>query len=304
MSASSLPVLVNSAGGGAAKAGADLPEALVRAFAGAGVAAQVQMLDGAAMAAAIAEAAKVHKRIVVAGGDGTMSGAAQILAGTTTELALLPLGTLNHLARDMGVPADLDAAAMLAVHGRAQAIDLGSVNGRHFVNNASIGLYPFMVKRRDAVRRHRGWPKWLAMLPAAWDAMARFPALRMRVDLGAGLRALRTPLLFIGNNRYAVEGAAMGTRDTVQAGQLWGVAVGRRSRLGTVWGAVLALAGRGAQADDFTVLGDFVAAEVTMNQPMITVAVDGEVTRLPLPLRFAILPGALRVVCPGPADAT
>jgi diacylglycerol kinase family enzyme len=297
MSQSTLLVLVNREGGRAAKAGDDLFGTLTSAFAKSG-GADIQMLTSHEMPAAIANTAKSHRRIAVAGGDGTMSCAAQGLAGSETELAILPLGTLNHLARDLAIPTNLDAAAALAVHGKSVKIDLGTVNGHCFVNNASMGLYPVMVKERDAVTKHAHWPKWLATVPAAWDALAHFPTLHLHVNLGDGEFPLRTRLLFVGNNRYVLEGANIGSRPSLQAGQLWTVAVARRSRLGLAVGALRTLVGRAGMNGDFKVLGESATFTVTNGEVSLEIALDGEVLQLNSPLKFESRAAALRVVVP------
>lgn len=167
--AAKLPVIVNRNGGTAAKMGDRLVPALTDAFEAAGVSAAIEPLDGKHIPAAIEKAAK-QGRVVVAGGDGTVSCAAQQLAGSEAELGLLPLGTLNHLARDLGLPTDLDEAAKVAATGNAIAIDVAEVNGHVFVNNASIGLYPLMVRAREGLQDGKGWPKWLSTIPAAYAA--------------------------------------------------------------------------------------------------------------------------------------
>ena len=87
--------------------------------------------------------------MVVGGGDGTLSAAASILAGTDTALGVLALGTLNHFARDLRIPLDLDGAIGVIAAGHHQTVDVGEVNGQVFINNSSIGIYPFFVAERS-----------------------------------------------------------------------------------------------------------------------------------------------------------
>lgn len=298
MTTPALPVFVNREGGWAAAQGDAAHAKIAAAFAGAGAQADIAMLAPDAIADAVARAARAHARIVVAGGDGTIACAAQAMIGATCELALLPLGTLNHLARDLGIPADLEGAAALAAQGAAAAIDIGTVNGRRFVNNVSIGLYPFMVRERDAVRRLHGWPKWLASIPASWQALARFRHHRLRIDLGTGEQPLLTPLLFVGNNHYSLDAGSVGSRASLRDGRLAVYAVARRSRGALIWFALRALAGRVDPVRDFVALDDVAAFRITAHGGSIEVAMDGETERLESPLDFAIEPGALRVVTP------
>lgn len=158
-----LPVLINRAGGTAAALGERLEPTIRAAFAASGREIDLHLVDGEDMAEAIHNCS--HAGIIaVGGGDGTLGGAAQLLAGTRTALAVLPLGTRNHLARALGIPMDLEEAARVAVIGGRRRMDLGRAGKRIFINNASIGLYPRLVRERDK----RALPKWLGTIPAAW----------------------------------------------------------------------------------------------------------------------------------------
>ena len=293
-----LTVLVNREGGAAAKAGEGLRETLGAAFAAAGAAADISLLAAGEMAQAVKAAAAKAGRIAIAGGDGTIACAAQALRGKDTELALLPLGTLNHLARDLNIPTEIEAAAHLAAHGRAVAIDVGTVNGHRFVNNASIGVYSKMVRERDAVRSRRNWPKWLATLPAAWEALARIPHHRFRVNMGTGDAPLVTPLLFVGNGVYSLEQGKVGCRTTLKGGKLGVYAISHRTRVALLWFAARAIVGRAERREDFLLMGECPGLDVHAHSDRIEIAMDGEVRRAATPLRFSIERQALRVVSP------
>lgn len=293
-----LPVLVNRGGGAASKTGDRLPELLSHAFAAAGSEADIRMLTAPQLAQAIERAAQEHARIVVAGGDGTIAAAAQMLVGTDTELSILPLGTLNHFAQDLGISADLSDSARLAVAGQARSIDVGEVNGRTFINNASIGLYSFMVRNREDIRARHGWPKWLAMLPASWAALAQLHHHRLHIDVGLGEDTVITPLLCVGNNRYSLEGGAIGCRDSLSDGKLSIYAVSPASRLGLLWCGVRALLGLVDPMRDFQTLGETQALTVRSSARAIEIALDGEVQWLELPLAFRTRAGSLKVVAP------
>jgi diacylglycerol kinase family enzyme len=216
-----------------------------------------------------------------------------------TELALLPLGTLNHLARDLGISAVIDEAAALAVGGTAVPVDVAVVNDHCFVNNASVGLYPFMVRLRDDARERHGLPKWLATLPATWAALSRLPHHPLRIDMGEGIRPLITSLLFIGNNRYALEAGSVGTRASLADGLLSVFAVAHRTRLGLIWFALRTLFGHADRHADFVAIGETAALTVHSTGESIEIALDGEVRRLKSPLKFHVNAGALMVVVPG-----
>lgn len=296
-----LAVIVNREGGAASAAGPELAGQIVAAFAKAGADAEVQLLAAEAMGDAIERARQASPRIVVAGGDGTIACAAQILHGSATELALLPLGTLNHFARDLGIPQQLDEAAALAARGKSAKIDLASVNEHCFINNASIGVYPLMVKGRDAIRDRHGLPKWLASVPAAWGTLSRMRNQHLRVTIGGKEKALTTPLLFVGNNHYSLDPGSVGSRDTLQDGKLSIYAVARRSRASLIWFGIRAAAGRAHRTKDFEALGDCDGMTVNARRGAVEIALDGEVLQMSSPLTFALQAGALSVVVPDPA---
>ena len=294
-----VPVLVNRGGGTAARHGDALKDAVERAFAAAGVAIDLRLVDGREMASTAASVAGAPL-VVVGGGDGTLGCAAAALAGTGSAMGILPLGTRNHLAGELGIPADLEGAAALIARRPIRAIDLGRVGERVFVNNASIGFYPALVRRRD---EHPA-PKWLAALPATLGALGRLRHHRLRLAFdaceAAAERPVVTPLLFVGNNRYTLDRQAMGTRDALDDGVLSVFAVASRRRLALVGVALRILAGRADRDSDFAAIGDARALVVHGRSRHIDVALDGEIVRLAMPLRFRSDPGALRVVAPHP----
>src|SRR5438309_1559981 len=135
-------VLINR-GGGAAASDPRIGDKVAEALHKAGIDADIELISGReceVRCRAIAELG--DDLLIVGGGDGTISAAASALAGTETLLGILPLGTLNHFARDLGVPTDLDQAAKLIAGRNGRSVDIGEMNGRVFINNSAIGLYP------------------------------------------------------------------------------------------------------------------------------------------------------------------
>lgn len=299
-----IPVLVNRDGGTARARASTIAAELRAAFADAGLAIDLAMIDGHGMAAAVAGVAD-RPIVAVGGGDGTIGTAAGaiVAVGGAATLAVLPLGTRNHLARELGLPMALPELARLIAAGTTRTIDLAEVDGRAFVNNASIGFYPAMVRRRDAVRRLGHLPKWLANLPAAWGVLKRGRHHRLRLCMAGREQAVRTPLLFVGNNRYALEPGKLGARESLEDGLLSVFAVERATASGLVRFALRTVAGRADPERDFAALGETAALEVRAHAAAIDVALDGEVVRLATPLHFRVLPHALTVIAPPPAQA-
>ncbi|WP_375392111.1 diacylglycerol/lipid kinase family protein [uncultured Sphingomonas sp.] len=293
----SVPVLVNAGGGTARGLGDRCAGEVEKAFAAAGLSVEVRMLPGEAIGAAAAALAD-RALVVVGGGDGTLGSAAGELARGGAALGILPLGTRNHLARELGVPLDLGAAAKLIAARPIRRIDLARANGRAFVNNASIGAYPELVEERD----RRDAPKWLATLPATWAVLKRLRHHRLRLTLAGREQPVLTPLLFVGNNRYALDAGRLGAREALDDGVLCVFAVAAKRRRDLVGFALRTVMGRADPQRDFALIGDTAELTVDGHPASVAVALDGEVTRLPLPLRFTVEPGALGVVAPLEGD--
>src|SRR5688572_21398888 len=154
--------------------------------------------------------------IVAAGGDGTVSAVAAGLVGTDVPLAVIPLGTLNHFSKDLGIR-DLESAIAAIAAGHTKRVDVGEVNGKTFINNSSIGLYPEMVIQRDRLRKRS---KWLAVLRASLRTLLRFPLLHVAIALANTVMSARVPFVMIGNNEYAIGVRELGSRERLDAGQL------------------------------------------------------------------------------------
>jgi diacylglycerol kinase family enzyme len=294
-------VLLNGAAGSGAAEG--LAGEVRVALAEAGVEGEVRITSGAGCAG-LARAARDDPGIdavVAAGGDGTVSAVAGALAGSPKPLGILPLGTLNHFAKDLGIPLDLAAAAAVLARGVVRRVDVGEVNGRVFVNNSQLGLYPQAVRAREGLAGRLG--KWLAMVAASALALLRFRRISLRIGLGgepAGALPRRTAFVFVGNNRYDTALLAAQRREALDRGEL-GVFVTRaRTRGGILLLALRALVGRADRGRDLEALA-VPRLSIAARRGALQVAADGELLRLRPPLEYAVRPGALRVLAPGPA---
>ena len=269
-----------------------------KALAAAGITGAVTLADGGQVAKHVRAATKQGaNRIIIGGGDGTVSSAAGALAGTKVALGILPLGTLNHFARDLGIPFDLDQAAAGIASGKERRVDIAEVNGRAFVNNASIGLYPLMVIDRDAQRERFGRSKRLAMLVASLRTMTRFHARRLKLSTDGGEARVDTPLLFVGNNDYRLAMPGAGRRETLDGGELSVMVMRSKSLPGFLAATGRALLGIGKQ-DDMVRLEGVRELKVNSDRSKLTLAMDGETVTLAPPLTFRIRPKALRVIVP------
>ncbi|CAN5123829.1 diacylglycerol kinase family protein [soil metagenome] len=292
-------VILNRAAGTAAQKPQETDESIRELFAARGATVQILHPDENCSLTEVARraAAGAHEVVVVGGGDGTVSCVAGALAGSGKALGVLPLGTLNHFAKDLQLPLDLPTAVETIVRGRVGEVDVAEVNGRVFINNSSLGLYPHIVANREAqqVRLARG--KWTAFAWATLRAFRRFPFLNLRIEMEGEQFARRTAFLFVGNNEYHFSGFNFGGRSRLDGGKLGLYLTHRTGRLGLFRLAVHALLGRIDQAKDFD---SFSVEEATIESrhARLLVATDGEVTLMQTPLHYRLRPRALRVLVP------
>lgn len=298
--------ILNVQGKAVADTGAEsVHQRVAAAFAAARVDAVIELVSGAELAPAVQGALGpepsgegfAFDALVVGGGDGTISTAAGFLAGTGIPLGVLPLGTLNHFARDLGIPAVIELATMTIAEGHARHVDVAEVNGRVFINNSSIGIYPYMVETRERQRRALGLGKWWAMALAFVWMLRRFPVHRLYISTGQGARPRTTPCAFIGNNLYTLDASAFGTRDALDRGELGVYIAKSRSRLGLLSLMLRAAFGGLKPARDFELIRTQQIL-IHSRSRRLRVAVDGEVEKLAPPLRYRIRPRELRVIAP------
>ncbi len=292
-----LRVIVNRGGGSFDEQATGELEGL---FADAGVEAEVRLVEGDRLSEEFAEAASAPglDAVVAAGGDGTISCAAGALAGSGRPLGVLSFGTLNHFARDAGLPADRKEAVAAIAGGRTRAVDVAEVNGRVFINNSAVGLYPLMVRAREAQQRQLGRSKRVAMLVASIRALYRFSRRRLTIRLAEGQAPIETPLLFVGNNRYDTQLFALGRREAIDRGELCLYAPLARGRFHFVALSLRSLLGRLDQVRDFVNLDGIEEVEVDSSRRLLAVSTDGETWSLETPLRYRIRAGALRLLAP------
>ena len=230
------------------------------------------------------------------GGDGTINTVASAVVGTDKTLGVLPLGTLNHFAKDLHIPLDLEAAARTILAGHSLEVDVGEVNGQIFLNNSSLGLYPRLVQKRKK-QQQLGYRKWAAFFWAAISVLRRYPFMDVRLNADGKDFSSRTPLVFIGNNEYVMESLNAGARACLNAGKLSLYITRNTGRLGLMRLAFRALFGGLRNDKDFIAM---CSREIWIEtrHHRLRVAMDGEVKVMPPPLHYRIRPLSLRVLVP------
>jgi diacylglycerol kinase family enzyme len=296
-------VALMNAGAGSQSPAHGIRVVLKRCFAEHGVDAELRFLSGAELKTAARDALALAKRgeidaVVVGGGDGSVRTVAGVLADTGVPLGVLPLGTLNHFAKDVGIAVDVEAATETIANGALRVVDLAEVNGEIFINNSSIGIYPYLVIARERLRQRHRLAKWMAIVPAFFRMLRHFPRRRLKISIEGGAKPYRTPCVLVGNNEYTMELFALGRRKRLDRGELWLYVVKPRNPLEFFWTVSRMCFGKAHATSD---IETFAApeAEIAARSSRLPVALDGEVEILHTPLYYRSRPGALRVIVPG-----
>jgi len=269
---------------------------LERALCAAGLAADIVDLPDADIEARLDRIASGCDVVAAAGGDGTVSTVAAAVARAGKTLAIIPTGTLNHFARDAGIPTAIDQALAIIDAGRERAFDVGVVNEHTFLNNVSLGSYPRMVHVRDGLEQNgRSRPMATAIAVArTWWRLRKLTAM-LAID---GQRVLRrSPFIVVGNGSYLLSGFSLGRREQIDDGRLSLYVAPSTGRIGVLSLPFRALAGRLEEYERFET---FCAERITATFPhrRIETGIDGEVRVLESPLNFEVRRGALRVLVP------
>ncbi len=250
-----------------------------------------------AIAAAVAEGAE---RVLVAGGDGTVAGAAAAVAGRDAALAVVPAGTLNHFAGDHGIPTDAAEALEVAVSGRPVPVDVGFANDRLFLNTLAVGAYVVFVRRRERLERWFGY--YGASALAAADALVRLPSYSVEVEVAGEVKRYRTPLVFVGVDERELRAPKLGKRKEDGQRGLHVLIVRRTGRarllamaLRTMVKGVRPWAGP-AELESLLVQ----RCTVALPRRRARVAVDGELVYMDTPLELRLEPDALSLIVPEP----
>ena len=290
----SIPAFVNPGAGNAAEAS----DALRRAG---GI--EIREVEPAGLSKAIEAAVREGaSRVIVAGGDGSIATAAGVIAGTEVTLGILPAGTLNHLAKDLGIPLDLADAARVAVSGEITTIDVGRAGERIFINTSSLGAYVAYVRTRERLERRVGY--WLASLIASVRIMFGLRPFGVEIEVEGARRDYRTPIVFIGIGERELKVPRLGGR--VEGGRrgLHIIVVEGRTRA-RVLALALAAAARGLKSvSRGPALDAFLVDRCRIQLPFPTanIGVDGEIIAMRGPIEYAIWRDAVRVVVPRPSS--
>ena len=291
-----IEVIINTSSGAGNRT--EVQQRLAGAFKATGVDVRISFAGNGVELVKLAQSAARSdaERVVAGGGDGTINSVAAAIIDSDKMLGVLPFGTMNHFAKDLDIPLDLEAAVETIAAGHATRVDVGEVNGRIFLNNSNLGLYPRIIRERDKQQR-LGWGKWPAYIWAALAALRRHPFLEIRLSINGKAWSGRTPFVFVGNNEYEMEWFNIGSRASLNKGELSLYTTNRTGRLGLIRLALSALLGGLRQERDFLA---FTTKDIWIGtrHKRVRVALDGEVTIMQPPLHYRVRSGALRVLAP------
>ena len=232
---------------------------------------------------------------VAAGGDGTVGALIDSFPAEKIPIAIIPCGTFNHFASDAGVPLEMKASVAAAFSGSLEKLDAASVNGRLFINNSSIGLYPHSVEVRENLEKKYGHNRWLFLILAFSRIFTRFPVYKVTLKINGREEKHITSSLFVGNNKYEVELLKFGSRESLKDGKLSLYFSKCRNRWKFLRNAFFLVLGRLEQAENFELLlVDDVYIQTQKRK--VRVSADGELIRLSPPLRYESLPGAVKII--------
>jgi diacylglycerol kinase family enzyme len=243
----------------------------------------------------VEEAVRRGDTVVAGGGDGTIAGVASHLIGTNALFGVLPLGTLNHFAKDLAIPLDLNGAVQNLLTGTPKKVDTARVNDLIFLNNSSLGLYPKLVQYREHLQK-KGHSKWIAFVKAFFYILRKYSSMKISFEIDGKKQTRRTPLAFVGNNEYTLEGWSMGTRKSLCEDCLLVVISTAKKPWKFFTSAISALFG--IPPKDSLELIRVSKVTIATHGKTAQVSADGEVHQLHTPLQYEVLPLSLTVIVP------
>jgi diacylglycerol kinase family enzyme len=289
-------VIMNS---GSGRRDEDEAEGEIReAFTGRGLPLRLVQVNGPRIGVeARAAVARGHQMIVAAGGDGTIAAVASVLRGTGRTMGILPLGTFNYFARSLDLPTEMPEAVAILADGTARLVRLATINERLFLNNASLGAYPAILKNREDV--YRRWGR--SRLAAYWSVLKTLATLRqplhLRITANGETRFFRTPLVFAVNNVFQLDQIGLEGGDEVAAGKLVLFVAPDTGRWGMLRHTIELAVGTAEKNRNFELIA---ASEIHIEAGgrQRHVACDGERERMSDPYQLRVVENELTVMVP------
>ncbi|MGV0887196.1 diacylglycerol kinase family protein [Acinetobacter venetianus] len=233
--------------------------------------------------------------VVAAGGDGTLNAVAKRLMHTNIPMGVIPLGTFNYVARVLDIPIDVFSAAEVIATGKFREVHVATINDQIYLNNASLGLYPLFIKKRELYNQHFGrFP--LNAYTSGLDVLLReHKSLKLSINVDGQKYPVATPLIFFGNNQLQLCDMKLRIAECAANGKLAGVVVAKSDRFSLLKMLLKLIQGKIEQTPD---VYTFCAENITVGckKDKVTVAIDGELMELETPLNFSVQKSSLKVM--------
>lgn len=248
------------------------------------------------------ELAKAEDGIVVAaGGDGTINAVAQAALGCGQPFAVLPQGTFNYFGRVHGISQDTRIATEALLAATERPVQVGLINDRVFLVNASLGLYPQLLEDREAFKKRFGRSRLVAIASGLLSFLRERRQLVLDIEIEGEARRIRTPTLFVGNNALQLTQIGIAEAEALGRGRLVAIAmkpVGTASMIGLLLRGAFGRLGEADQVISFPLRSLTVRPPKRRRVRRYKVAMDGEVSRLAAPLVFQVSPEPLLLMVP------
>lgn len=251
--------------------------------------------------AAVAAARTTGGIVVVAGGDGTINAVAQAVLGSGCAFGVLPQGTFNYFGRNHGIPTETEEAVNSLLANAPVAVQVGLVNERVFLVNASMGLYATLLEDREVFKSRYGRSRWMALCAAFWTLTRRHRPWTLKLSTREGEQVVSTSSLFVGNNALQFEDIGVADGEALEHGALAGVLVRPRgvlSQLGLVLNGFLRKLDRDDDVQTLSFRSLTAEPARGARHRSVKVAADGEIERMDMPLRFRVAPEPLWLIKP------
>ena len=288
--------VINAQASAVLELGPDIVDGVESQFRARGHEIELQLVSAKEIESALKDAAARRdvEAVIVGGGDGSQSAAASLLAGTNKALGVLPLGTMNLLARDLDMPFDPREAVGALAGAYVDTIDLGELNGRTFHSLAGLGFLARMARERQRARGELPFARWLAFALAFWRAISRTDRMSLEIETESGKLLRRCSAVLVTNNIYR---EAEWTRKRISDGLLEVHIVSGWTRLPLVKAGFDVMLGRWRQVGR---IESIPAREIviTPRRRRVPVSLDGEVVYERSPLHFRVRQAALKVLRP------
>ena len=268
------------------------------AFANEGVDVDIQVMTGDALGTAIAKAGESQgDRIIIGGGDGTVNAGARKAAATGKILGILPMGTLNLYARDLGIPLDLEEAVHALIRGEVRHVDYAEINGNLYLCNSMLGILPPLMEQREKLRGAPALQRYGSLLRMIARILQRNPRFYIKMHMEGKTREMKVRGVIVCNNEYHDAHSLFPHPTPLDAGKLTVYLTRDPTRLGVLMIALRVFLGTWQKEHD---IQEYATTKVVIStrRKQVSTVTDGEILKLKPPLTYQIIPRGLRVMMP------